>query len=1205
MEGSFVKGILNLRFLGLIFLMLFPQALPLQEEEQPARVLLLNQDQEKYALGTYLEILRDSSGELTIEDVTSRAFQDQFFQSQVDTPNFGYQDVPYWVRFQVQNDHQVNRNWFLVLGFRNMHYMDLYLPDPTSGTYSLIKSGVLRAQENPNVLFDKISFELDIPQGMTQTYYIRFQSEASMTLPLTLMSPEAFAGHVLVDQLGSGAFYGVLLIMVVYNAILYALIKEKVYLHLFLFTLTAVVFFILYHPIIFRIIPNISPKLATSATAVVLGLFIITLVMFVDTYLELKINLPKIHLTAKLIMFVFLIASIAALFVQYRVITTIQLILISITLISIFVLNLYLSWQGSRAAKLLLGSLIVFLIGAILGILVRLGIIASNIITEEFFRIGLIWLVAFWSLALADRMNILITEEERSRRQITENERRMVQYLDSLPVGVVVYDGDVQPRYFNRKSHQVLHQAGIEINADPFPHNAIIGTRDAANFSITESEMTHFLDQLPVRLAIQQGTSAYFDHIEINLGDTNIPVEVWSNPLMDDTGKFSGTVVAFQNIQDRLNQEEKLRRSEEFRQKILEGSSVGTWMNDFVNGEVIWDSRTREIFGVKPDEPATLELGFSLIHPEDRMHAQKAFDKAIAPKSNGSYEEEKRIIRPDGQVRWISTRGNLIFVKVSGKRQAARMVGIVLDVTTQKQAEIELEKSRLQYKNLVETMNEGLAIVDENMILTYANPRLSEMFGYAQKDMIGKHVDAFFDQENFAIVADQFTKRIEGHEKSYTVTLRRKDGSGLHSLIAPAVVFDEQGMFLHSIAVISDINDQFQIQQLLDQRIRERKEEIASLMEVSRIVVSSLGSDDQLKTILAQLRAVIHCDGASVVLRKENMLIAETFQQKIPHEMTENLVRPFYQPEMISEHFWQDEALVFKNCRGQAQEERDFCRLTENIFGSVPFEMVSWIGIPVRSRNSLIGVLNAHAGQEDFFTPAMAELMQAFANQIAIVFENNRLYKQARALAAAGERNRLARELHDSVTQSLYSVRLYAEAVRSALTAGKIPAADKNLDQLISIAREGMSDLRLLIFDLKPPVLEELGLLGAIQKRLEMVETRAGIQAEFIVEGEPELPQDFEIQLYWAVYEALSNVLKHAKAKHVFLNFSFSAGRSIVIIQDDGVGFDLEKLNLSQSSGLKNIIDRVEDLGGSIKIDSKPGEGTSIRIVLVDPAHFP
>jgi PAS domain S-box-containing protein len=1200
----FVKGFHNLSFLGLILLIVFPQFLLSQGVEQTSRVLVLKEDQENYSLGTYLEILRDTSGELTIEDVTSKAFQNQFFQSQVEIPNFGYENVPYWVRFQVKNDDQVNRNWFLVLGFRNMHYMDLYVPDPTSGTYSLIKNGVLRAQENPNVLFDKISFDLDIPLGMTQTYYIRFQSEASMTLPLTLMSPEAFTRHVLVDQLGSGAFYGILIIMVVYNAILYALIKEKVYLHLFLFSLSAIVFFILYHPIIFRIIPNIPPKFATSALSVVMGLFIITLVLFVDTYLELKVYYPKIHLSANLIMFVFLITSIAALFVQYRVITTIQLILISITLISIFVLNLYLAWQGSRPAKLLLGSLTVFLIGAILGVLVRLGIIASNIITEEIFRFGLIWLVAFWSLALADRMNILITEEERSRRQITENEKRMVQYLDSLPVGVVVYDGDAQPRYLNRQSQQILHQTGIGIDADPLSHNAMIGTRDTSNFSISESEITHFLDQLPVSPAIQQGASAYFDNIKINLGDAIIPVEVWSNPLLDETGKSSGTVVAFQNIQDRLDQEEKLRRSEEFRQKILQGSSIGTWMNDLVSGEVFWDSRTREIFGLESDQPASLELGLSLIHPDDRMHAQKAFENAISPNSNGSYEEEKRIIQPGGQVRWISTRGNIIYEKVSGKRQAVRMVGIVLDVTTQKQAEIELEESRLQYQNLVETMKEGLAIVDENMILTYVNPRLAAMLGYAQEEMIDQHVGNFFDQENLKIVVDRFENRKRGNEESYTVSLLRKDGTQLQSMVAPAVVFDENNKFLHSIAVISDISEQVKIHRLLDMRMNKRRQEISSLMEVSHILVSPLSFHDQLKNILEKLRNVINFDGSSVLLRKENQLIAETFQMQLSQEIAEKLFQPFVRSDLVDARFWKNEALIFPDVRSQFKDAREFSSLTESIFNIVPSEMVSWIGIPIKSRSVLIGVLSAHAAQVDFFTPEMAELMGAFANQIATIFENNRLYRQAQTLAAADERNRLARELHDSVTQSLYSIRLYAEAARSALTAGKVPAADKNLDQLISVARDGMSDLRLLIFELKPPVLEELGLLGALQKRLEMVEARVGIQSEFKVEGEPEFPEEIEIQLYWVVYEALSNVLKHANAKHVYLNFNFSNGRTSVVVQDDGNGFDLEKFNFEKSSGLKNIIDRIEGLGGSIEIDAKPDEGTSIRIVIDDPAYF-
>jgi PAS domain S-box-containing protein len=1200
MGDLLVKIFLRTIVLCLTIIILLPKPAAAQDVDPSAGVLILNEDLEKVPLGTYLEILKDISGELTIEDVTSQAFQSQFFPSHVETPNFGYQNEPYWVRFRVQNQDEASSNWFLVLGFRNMHYMDLYIPDTDGGEYSVVKSGVLRSQENPNVLFDKLSFDLNIPPGKAQTYYIRFQSEASMTLPLTLMSPQAFAEHVLVDQLASGAFYGTLLIMVVYNAILYALIREKVYLHLVLFSLTAITFFVLYHPIIFRIIPNILPELATNALSVVLGLFIITLVKFVDTYLDLKVTLPKIHSLANRIILVFFLASIAALFVQYRIITTFQLILISSTIIAIFVLNLFLAWRGNRPAKLLLGSLIVFLIGVVLGVFVRLGVFSSNFLTEELFRFGLIWMVAFWSLSLADRMNGLIITGESARRQIADNERRLAQYLDSMPVGVVVYDADFKLRYINQKSQALLNQQSTDISPDQVRNSSIKEAKDLFEFTILGTETPYPIEQLPVVEAIQLGRPGYIDNIELDLGTHKIPLEVWSNPLMDASGEISGTVVAFQNIQERLNQQEQLRQSEEFRQKILEGSSIGTWMNDFLSGEVIWDSRTREIFGVTPDEPATLELGLSLIHADDHERAQEAFEKAISPQSNGSYAEDKRIIRPDGQVRWISTRGNVIYGGASGVRKPERMVGIVLDVTTQKQAEKELEESRIQYQNLVETMNEGLAIVDENLILTYVNPRLPEILGYAPVEMIGKHVGNFFDQENLNIVVNQFKKRRMGHEQSYTVTLVRKDGTDLHSLVAPAVVYDENGRFAHSIAVISDISEQVKTHRLLDKRMSERTREISSLIEVSQILVSPLNFQDQIKSILQKLREVINFDDASVLLRNENQLISESFQKQLTQELTEKLVQPFKQPEMVDARFWQDGALIFPDIRSHSEDTHSFFRLTELVLGSVPTEIVSWIGIPILSRNKMIGVLSGHTAQVDFYRPEMIELMQAFANQIAIVFENNRLYKQARALAAAGERNRLARELHDSVTQSLYSVRLYAEAVRSALAAGKLPAADKNLTQLISIARDGMSNLRLLIFELKPPVLEELGLIGALKKRLEMVESRAGIKAEFHVVGEPELSQDVETQLYWSIYEALSNVLKHAHAKHVSLRFDFSREGSKVILSDDGVGFNSSGLNERDSSGLKNIVDRVETFGGEIQIVSKPGEGTTITIILND-----
>jgi PAS domain S-box-containing protein len=1203
--GLFLKGFHNLGFLGLIFLILFPHALPLQAEVQTARVLVLNEDQDKYSLGTYLDILRDPGNELTIQEVTSEVYQDQFTPSQEDIPNFGYQNAAYWVRFTVRNKTVGTGEWVLVLGFRNMHYMDLYTPDRDSDTYEVFKSGVMRSYGNASSSFEKLSFELEIPPETEQTFYIRFQNEASMTLPLTLMSPDVYSKNVMVNELLSGAFYGTLLILVVYNSILFALIREKNYLHLALFSLSALGFFLFFHATIFWLFPEMPPRLSTIIFPVVFGFFIMTLVMFVDSFLELKKTLPKMHLIANVLKGIALFTSVVSIFFQYSKISTIQVVIVIIVLPAILVLNIILAWRGNRSAKLLLGSLPVFLVGGILSSLVRLGMIRSSGLTEELLRFGLIWLVAFWSLALADRMNVLKKEADTSKIQIMENEKRLAQYLDSLPVGVVVYDSDAKPRYINRQSKMILNQSGTEIPSNHFMQTKIDETNNPLNALIPDSDTPHPIEQMPIRHAIQQGTSAYFDNIEIDLGDAVIPVEVWTNPLMDENGKISGTVVAFQNIQDRLNQEKQLRRSEEFRQKILQGSSIGTWMNDLVSGEVFWDSRTREIFGIESDQPANLELGLNLIHPEDRKRAQKVFEKAISHNSNGIYAEEKRIIRPDSQVRWISTRGNVIYEEVLGKLQPARMVGIVLDVTTQKQAEKELEESKVQYQNLVEAMNEGLAIVDENMILTYVNPRLAEMLGFTREDMIGKNVGNFFDQENFKIVVDQFKTRVKGHESPYTVALLRKDGSPLYSLVTPAVVLDEKGKFLHSIAVVSDISEQVNANRLLDRRMRERTLEISSLIDVSQILVSQITYHDQLKNILEKLRNVIKYNDASVLLRNENQLVTETFQKQFSQELTEKMVQPFIQSDLVESKFWQNGALFFPDLRSQSPSGHDFLKLTESIFGSVPPEMVSWIGIPIINRNDLIGVLTAHAAQVNFFKPEMIELMQAFANQIAIAFENNRLYKQARTLAAADERNRLARELHDSVTQSLYSVRLYAEAVRSALAAGKMPAADKNLDQLISIARDGMSDLRLLIFELKPPVLEELGLLGAIEKRLEMVETRAGIQTEVKVEGEPEFREDIEIQLYWVIYEALSNVLKHAKAQHVSLKLNFSKKRTTVVLKDDGIGFDLEKINLNKSSGLKNIIDRIEGLGGHIEIVSKPGGGTSIRIVIDNPAIFP
>jgi signal transduction histidine kinase len=222
--------------------------------------------------------------------------------------------------------------------------------------------------------------------------------------------------------------------------------------------------------------------------------------------------------------------------------------------------------------------------------------------------------------------------------------------------------------------------------------------------------------------------------------------------------------------------------------------------------------------------------------------------------------------------------------------------------------------------------------------------------------------------------------------------------------------------------------------------------------------------------------------------------------------------------------------------------------------------------------------------------------MSLFADQAAIAIKNAQLHERAEQLAVVEERQRLARGLHDSVTQVLYSVNLYAEAARMALSAGKAEIAAENLQELRNMAREAMLDMRMLIFELHPPALEEEGLASALQTRLEAVETRSGIQTEFQVEGDTRMPLAVEEELYHVAQEALNNAVKHARAEKVIVRLFTDCDRFCLEVQDDGRGFDLAAAGKSGGLGLHSIEERVQRINGELAIDSKLGEGTTLRV---------
>ena len=257
----------------------------------------------------------------------------------------------------------------------------------------------------------------------------------------------------------------------------------------------------------------------------------------------------------------------------------------------------------------------------------------------------------------------------------------------------------------------------------------------------------------------------------------------------------------------------------------------------------------------------------------------------------------------------------------------------------------------------------------------------------------------------------------------------------------------------------------------------------------------------------------------------------------------------------------------------------------------------SWLGAPMLVGDQVIGILSVqNLDEENAFEESDVRFLQMFAASISIALENARLYEQAQRLAVLEERQRLARELHDSVTQSLYGINLYVEAAVGQMTLGRTGQALQYLNDIQTTAQESLAEMRLLIFELRPPILEQEGLVAAIQNRLYSVEHRAGLKFNLENNLEERLPPAMEEGLYRIAHEALNNTLKHSHAKNVTICIQQEEESLVMEIADDGIGFEPGTARREGCLGLVSMQERAQALGGHLSVDSGPGNGTRIRV---------
>jgi signal transduction histidine kinase len=282
----------------------------------------------------------------------------------------------------------------------------------------------------------------------------------------------------------------------------------------------------------------------------------------------------------------------------------------------------------------------------------------------------------------------------------------------------------------------------------------------------------------------------------------------------------------------------------------------------------------------------------------------------------------------------------------------------------------------------------------------------------------------------------------------------------------------------------------------------------------------------------------------------------------------------------------------------------------------------SFISVPLKARDRVLGTMNLVSQSFRQFSPQDLQLLTAIGNQIGVAVENAQLYEEIReyaqtleqrveertreiqdrthALAVAEERNRLARELHDSVTQYLFSLVLNANAAGTLLEKDQQQAREQ-IQVVQEIAQNALGEMRSLIFELRPAMLEERGLPYVLALYVDSIRRKEGLDVILRVDGERRLLGELEQGLYRIAQEALFNVVKHAMAKTVTVELEIRPDRVSLSVEDNGVGFDPSSPpGKGITLGLTSMRERAKLLGGEFEIQSQPGQGTrvSVRIPL-------
>jgi PAS domain S-box-containing protein len=495
------------------------------------------------------------------------------------------------------------------------------------------------------------------------------------------------------------------------------------------------------------------------------------------------------------------------------------------------------------------------------------------------------------------------------------------------------------------------------------------------------------------------------------------------------------------------------------------------------------------------------------------------------------------------------------------------------------------------YRAIFEATGDGVIIADMDGNLVDVNPALCEMHGYSRAEMLRLYPSEFIHSSYHAIFAEYMASLNEGRSYRTSALDVRKDGTAF-PVEVNGTVFTYRGQ-RHILGVVRDTTERVKARELLEQRVEERTRELSTLLEVARNVASRLELEPLLELILDQMKVVADYDGAAILMLEDGAL--RTLERHAPGDT--NLVMQHRTPVEGLGSMWttlsRGEPVIIGDVQGNSEQASAFREANGRLMETVMAYVRSWLAVPLIYKDRPIGLLTLASSEPHVYTQRNGTLALAIASQAAIAIENARLYEKAQELAALEERQRLSRELHDSVTQALYGIGLAAETTRVLLQRDPARAAESN-EVIRSLAQAGTAEMRALLFELRPESLELEGLVAALQKQVNALEARYNIPVLTALCQEPPASLPVKEALYRIAQEALHNAIKHAQPMRLVVLLDCSAGEVLLEVQDDGGGFDPSG-SFPGHLGLRSMNERATKLGGTLEIESIVGTGTRVR----------